>query len=123
MAVSVPAVGELAQEADRLSDAEFYARLLRVLREALTTETSRPAAAMTPRELADVELLAIVEAAEGAEAGLHDRWRGLCQRAERAEYGRTRVRMRQRRGDLQFVVDLIEQAGRRRAAREASDEL
>jgi hypothetical protein len=73
---------------------------------------------MTPRELADVELLALVEAEEAAAAGLHERWRGLCARAERAEYGRARIKGHQRREDLQLVVDLIEKADRRRAARE-----
>jgi len=122
-AAAIPRVHTLAAEADQLSDAEFYARLLRVLRDALTPETPRPAAAMTPRELADVELLATVDNGEAVTGGLHDRWRALCARAERAEYGRARIRGHQRREDLQLVADLIEKADRRRAVREDQNEL
>ncbi len=121
-ASAMPPVRALADEAEHLSDAEFYARLLRVLREALTPETPRPAAVMTPRELADLELYAVIEA-EQAAGGLHDRWRALCLRAERAEYGRARIRGHQRREDLQLVMDLIEKADQRRAAREQRREL
>ncbi len=121
-ASAMPPVRALADEAEHLSDAEFYARLLRVLREALTPETPRPAAVMTPRELADLELYAIIEA-EQAAGGLHDRWRALCARAERAEYGRARIRGHQRRDDLQLVMDLIGKADLRRAAREQRREL
>jgi hypothetical protein len=112
---AVPSVHALAAEANKLSDAEFYARLLRVLREALTPQTPRPAAAMTPRELAEMELFALVEEEDAVAGGLHERWRGLCARAERAEYGRARFKGGQRREDLQLVMDLIEKADRRRA--------
>jgi hypothetical protein len=111
---SLAAWRTLAGEGDSLSDGEFYERLLCLARRGLRSKAGAPGEALTARELA--ARAPAVLAGEG-EAG---RWRALCRRAEGAEYARRSVDGERRRGDLEFVRDLLRRAQRRRAATEAA---
>lgn len=118
------AAGLLVEDADRLGAAEFYGRLLAIVRQSLTTRMDIAAGAMTPRELGRLELPAPGEAEEADAGGLSrcERWRQLCARAELAEYAGTEIGPAQREEDLEFALRLVRQVGAGKAS-EAADEL
>jgi len=116
-----PWAPSLAEQVEGLDDGEFYARLLAAARRALAARVGKRVASLTPRELAEVEIPSCPAAGEGGSA--QERWRGLCLRAEAAEYGRARIEPAARQADLRLVLDLIVSAGRTEPDGEAVGEL
>jgi len=109
-----PALAAPAEDVLALPDGEFYARLIGMLRDALDAEAGSPVAAMTPRELACLDLGGVVGQAEGSAAALRE----LCARAERAEYARAEIEAGLREADLRFVREFADAVRRRSAGRE-----
>jgi hypothetical protein len=96
-----PAPIVLRPDLEDLPAGEFYAELLRAVREGLALAQGRHALAMTPREMFGIPLP--VDAARGS---ARQRWRELCERAELAEYSGAEIPTKQRSEDLDFVEEL-----------------
>ncbi|MFW6189670.1 MAG: DUF4129 domain-containing protein [Planctomycetota bacterium] len=92
-----PPEGETASPADGAAD-DLYAELMDRLRAALDMDGAAAGASLTPRELAE-------RAPHDLEAGVRDRWRAVCRRAERVLYAGEEVTGDQRRRDAEFVLE------------------
>lgn len=110
-----PGRPRLPRNAERLTAEQFYARLLDAVRDSLARSTAHRIRAVSPTELAALEVLP-------PDADLRARWGDVCARAAEAIARQPEPDREQMARDLEMARDLLKALGRGVGADEDAEE-